>query len=141
MLEFALIATPLFVLLLGMIVLGVNLMALGVLNAATKEAGRQIQIGAIRGSSDSDVRTLICNYMSSLAPSCSSTLMIYVASGATFGAVQAATVVGTAFSPVAFSPGTNGSSVLMQVAYRIPFGLADVKDFTLTSTTVFKNEP
>lgn len=142
-LEFAIIAFPLCLLLLGSVVSGINLMALGLLNAATKEAGRQIQIGAIRGTSDNEVRTLICGYMSNLAPACSSALTIYAASGPTFSVVQVATVTGTTLSQTSFSPGVRGSSVLLQVAYKSPFGLsmANVENFMLTSTTAFRNEP
>lgn len=141
--EFALIAFPLCLLLFGTAVSGINLMALGLLDAATKEAGRQIQIGAIRGTSDSAVRTLICGYMSNLVTACSSALMIYAASGPTFGVVQVATVTGTTLSPTTFSPGTPGSSVLLQVAYKSPFGLsmANIQSLVLTSTTAFRNEP
>ena len=141
--EFALVAFPLCLLIVGTIVSGLNLMALGVLDAATKEAGRQIQIGAIRGTSDGAVRTLICGYLSNLAPTCNSTLMIYAASGLTFGAVQAATVTTAALSPTTFAPGIGGQVVLLQVAYKSPFGLtlANIESFMLSSTTAFRNEP
>ncbi len=141
--EFALVAVPLFFLVLGAIASGLNIMAMGVLNVATKEAGRKIQIGAIRGTSDSEIRTLICGYVSALVPSCQNALMIYAASGATFSGVAAATVVGTAFSPAGFSPGSAGSSVVLQVACNSPFGmsLTNATNFMLTATTVFRNEP
>lgn len=69
--------------------------------------------------------------------------MIYAASGPTFGVMQVATVTGTTLSPMTFSPGTRGSSVLLQVAYNSPFGLsmANIQSFVLTSTTAFRNEP
>jgi Flp pilus assembly protein TadG len=141
--EFALVATPLFFLVLGALASGMNIMAMGALNFATKEAGRKIQIGTIRGTSDSEIRTLICGYVSAVVPSCQNTLMIYAASAPTFSGVAAATVVGTAFSPAGFSPGIAGDSVVLQVACNSPFGmsLTDTVNFTLTATAVFKNEP
>ncbi len=144
--EFALLATPLFLFVIGILVVGINLLSLAVLNAATKEAGRQIQIGAIRtNSDDTPVRTLICSRMGVLVPACSSnkTLRIYAASGPTFGAVPVATVTQTTLFQNSFSPGSSGSSVVLQIAYINPLGLslAKIANFTLASTTVFKNEP
>ena len=141
--EFAVVAIPLFFLVTGAIAAGLNIMALGVLNHATKEAGRKIQIGTIRGTSDTEVRNLVCGYVSTIVPSCHITIMIYAASGPTFSAVAAATVVGTAFSPASFSPGSAGNAVVLQVACNSPFGmsLTNVAGFMLTATTVFQNEP
>lgn len=141
--EFAFVAVPLSFLVLGAIASGMNIAALGVLNFATKEAARKIQIGTIRGTSDSEVRTAICDYVSAIVPSCQSALMIYAASGPTFSGVAAATVVGTAFSPAGFSTGNAGSAVVLQVACNSPFGmsLTNATNFMLTATAVFQNEP
>ncbi len=141
--EFAIVAVPLYFLVLGALAAGMNIMAMGVLNFATKEAARKIQIGTIRGTSDSDVRTLICGYVSAIVPSCQNALMIYAASGPTFSAAASATVVGTAFSPAGFSTGTAGNAVVLQVACNSPFGmsLTNAANFMLTATTVFQNEP
>ena len=142
-LEFALIAVPLFFLVIGAMVFGTNLMALGLLNYAAKDAGRQLQIGNLRGSSDAAVRTWICGYVSSIVPSCQTALMIYAASAPTFGAVSAATFTATALSSTSFAPGTAGQAVVLQVACNSPFGLglANPGSFLLTATTVFLNEP
>lgn len=141
--EFALLVTPLFLFVIGILVVGINLMAMAMLNATTKEVGRQIQIGAIRGSSDAPVRTYVCSRMGVLVPNCSTTLQIYAASGPTFGVVPVATVTQTKLSLTGFSPGSSGSSVLLQIAYVNPLGLslANITSFMLASTTVFKNEP
>lgn len=141
--EFALVAVPLFFLVIGAMVFGANLMALGLLDYATKDAGRQLQIGNMRNTSDAAVRTWICGYVSSMVPSCQTTLMIYVASGATFSSVPTGTVTATSLSPVSFSPGLPGNSVVLQVACNSPFGfsLANPGSFLLTATTVFLNEP
>ncbi|HEY0203399.1 MAG TPA: TadE/TadG family type IV pilus assembly protein [Acetobacteraceae bacterium] len=141
--ESAMVAIPLFFLVLGALACGMNIMAVGVLNFATKEAARKIQIGTIRGTSDSAVRTVICDYVSAIVPSCQTALMIYAASGPTFSAAAAATVVGTAFSPAGFSTGTAGDSVVLQVACNSPFGmsLTNTANFMLTATSVFQNEP
>ena len=142
--EFALLATPLFLFVIGILVVGINLMAMAMLNATTKEVGRQIQIGNIRGSSDGPVRTYVCNRMGALVHACSTSLQIYAASGATFAVVgPPATATQTTLSPTGFSPGVAGSSVLLQIAYVNPLGLslAKITSFMLVSTTAFKNEP
>ena len=141
--EFSLLAIPLFLFVIGILVVGINLMAMAMLNATTKAVGRQIQIGNIRGTSDASVRTYVCDRMGVLVPACSTTLQIYAASGATFGVVPAATATQTKLSPTGFSPGVAGSSVLLQIAYVNPLGLslAKITSFMLASTTVFKNEP
>ncbi len=141
--EFALVAVPLFFLVIGGMVFGANLMALGLLNYATKDAGRQLQIGNLRGSSDDAVRTWICGYVSSIVPSCQTALMIYAASAPAFSAVPAATFAATTLSPTSFSPGSAGQAVVLQVACNSPFGLglSNPGSFLLTATTVFLNEP
>lgn len=141
--EFSLLVMPLFLLITGILVIGINLMSLAMLNAATKEAGRQIQIGTIRGNSDAPVRTLVCDRMGVLVPACSTTLQIWATSGTTFGAVSVAKVTQTTLSPTGFSTGGSGSSVLLQIAYVNPLGvsLAKITSFMLASTTVFMNEP
>ncbi len=143
--EFALLATPLFLFVIGILVVGINLMAMAVLNAATKEAGRQIQIGAIRtNSDDTPVRTLVCGRMGVLVPDCSNKIQIYAASGSTFGVVTVATATQTTlFRSGTFLPGVSGSSVLLQIGYVNPLGLslAKITSFTLASTTAFINEP
>ncbi len=142
-LEFALVAVPLFFLVIGAMVFGTNVMALGLLNYAVKDAGRQLQIGNLRGSSDAAVRTWICGYVSSIVPSCQTTLMIYAASAPTFSAVPIATFAAATLSPTSFSPGLAGNAVVLQVACNSPFGLglANPGSFLLTATTVFLNEP
>ena len=69
--------------------------------------------------------------------------MIYAGSGASFSTIPVATVSGTTLSPTSYSTGTNGSLVVLQVAYKTPFGIpfTSVGAFMLTSTTVFRNEP
>ncbi len=143
--EFALIGVPLFFLIMGAMIFGANLMALGLLDYATKDAGRQLQIGNlnVRTTTDAAVRTWICGYVSSIVPSCQTALMIYVASGVTFSTVPSATVTATSLSPTGFSPGLPGNAVVLQVACNSPFGfgLANSGGFLLTATTVFLNEP
>ena len=139
--EFAVVVLPLMFLIVSAILSGIDLMALAALNDATREAGRQIQIGTIRGSSDGAVRTLVCNRLSNLVP-CNA-FVIYAVSGPTFGASQATPVAWTTLPPASFSPGTNGDSVVLQVAYTSPFGfsMANVGSSVLAATTAFKNEP
>ena len=139
--EFAVVALPLMFLITSAILSGTNLMALAALNDGTREAGRQIQIGTIRGSSDSAVRTLVCNRLSNLVP-CSA-FVIYAVSGPTFGASQATPAAWTTLPPASFSPGANGDAVVLQVAYTSPLGfsMSNVGSSVLVATTAFKNEP
>ena len=118
-------------------------MVSGMFDVATKDAGREIQIGHIRSNTDSAVRTFICGQLGGIMPNCKSSLMIYAGSGASFSTIPVAAVSGTTLSPTSYSTGTNGSLVVLQVAYKTPFGIpfSGVGAFTLTSTTVFRNEP
>ena len=141
--EFAVIAMPLLLLLIGSVVSAASIMVWGMFDAATKSAGREIQIGHIRSNTDSAVRTFICGQLGGITADCTSALMIYAGSGASFSTIPVATVSGTTLSPTSYSTSTNGSLVVLQVAYRTPFGIpfSSVGAFMLTSTTVFRNEP
>ena len=141
--EFAVIAIPLILLLIGTVVSAASIMVWGMFDIATKDAGRQIQIGSIRSNTDSAVRTFICGQLGGIVADCKGALMIYAGSGASFSTIPVATVSGTTLSPTSYSTGTNGSLVVLQVAYKTPFGIpfTSVGAFMLTSTTVFRNEP
>ena len=128
--------------LLSLITFGLDILAQAAVDAATQAAGRQIQIGAIRGSSAAQVRSLVCANLQGLTPICSG-IQVYATSGASFSTLTQATVIGTTLSPSNFSPGGPQSYVLLQVAYDSPFTvpLAGISSLKLISTVAFRNEP
>lgn len=140
--EFAIVAIPFLTLLFLIIGAGIQLFAYGAMDAGMRSAARQIRIGAFRGTSDSAVRSLICSQMSGLASSCSA-LQIYVTSGVSFAALQAASVSNGTLSQTGFAPGVGGSFVLIQVAYNAPtlLPLPNAMATGFLSSTAFRNEP
>ena len=120
-LELALIL-PIYLLLIGGIVeIGIEFLLQIVLDHAVSVSARQIQIGA--ATSASTFSTAVCNAASSmLLQSCATNLQVNVSSGSSFAGLTVATVnsAGT-LSPAAFSPGTTGSDILVQVAYTRPY--------------------
>ena len=139
--EFAIIAIPLVFWIFALLIFGLYIFTQATSDAATQEAGRQIQIAAIRGSA-APVRTRVCTRMGSLASSCPD-IQVYATSGVSFSALTAATVIGATLTPTSFDSGGSRSYVLLQVAYKspflIPFGI--ISSLTLTSSFAFKNEP
>lgn len=132
--------------------MGLDFGGLAALDAANKVVGRELQLGHIADTGDGTVRQMICDRMYGLIPSCTSRLQIRVASAATMAGITPATITTTSLSPTGYSPGTNGSYVIMQVGYLSPYGVSfigpglspisyQVPTFMITSTTVFQNEP
>jgi len=141
-LEFAMVAIPLIFWIFALLIFGLYMFTQAAIDAAIQEAGRQIQIANIRGTSAAPVRTLVCNRMGGLVSSCPD-LQIYATSGTSFLALTAATLIGSSLSSTNFDVGGAKSYVLLQIAYKspflIPFGV--VSSVTLTSSFAFKNEP
>ncbi len=145
-LEFGMVALVFVFWLISSITFGLHVLAQAAIDSATQAAGRQIQIGAIRGGSADAVRSLICASLQGTTPLCS-TIQVYATSGLSFGTLTKASVSGTTMSPTSFdaggpAPGPN-SYVLLQVAFQNPFTvpLAGLPGLTLTSSIAFRNEP
>lgn len=145
-LEFGMVALLFVGWLISTITLGLHILAQAAIDSATQAAGRQIQMGAIRGGSADGVRSLICASLQGTTPLCS-TIQVYATSGLSFGTLTKASVSGTTMSPTSFdaggpAPGPN-SYVLLQVAFENPFAvpLAGLPGLTLVSSIAFRNEP
>ena len=139
-LEFAIVSLPCLMMFFFIVNVGIQLFTQATLDAAVAAAARQIRIGLQRGTSDADVRSLMCGQMAGTAVNCSA-LSIYVTSGATFGALTPASVTGAGLSKTGFTPGATGDYVLLQVAYptAAPLPLA-LTAATFLSSAVFRNE-
>lgn len=145
-LEFGMVALLFVFWLISSITLGLHILAQAAIDSATQAAGRQIQIGAIRGGSADAVRSLICASLQGTTPTCS-TIQVYATSGLSFGTLMKASVSGTKMSPTSFDAGGPAgglkSYVLLQVAYENPFTvpLAGLPGLILVSSIAFRNEP
>lgn len=154
--EFGFVAIPLVATIFGVIVTGMNFGEVGALEAASRHAAREMQLGKVVDIGNTTIRNMICADMVGLVPDCQSALQIYVKSGTTFAAIPPATFSGTTMSPTTYDPGTNGSYMVLQVAYVTsmgpsifgttgllgPLGLRiNVSPFLIASTVVFRNEP
>lgn len=140
--EFAVVGSIFLLLVLFVMSLGLQQFTQSTMDAATQMAARQIQIGTLRGKS-SDVTSLICKLLSSVAPNCTSTLQVYAFSGSSFTPMARVSSPSTGLSSTDFSPGTSSSYVLLQVAYLIkpivPF--PGYTNSYLISSVAFQNEP
>ncbi len=145
-LEFGMVGLLFVFWLLSTTTFGLHIIAQAAIDAATQAAGRQIQIGTIRGGSADAVRTLICSSLQGTTPLCS-TIQVYATSGLSFSSLSQASVSGTTMSPTSFDAGGPAgglnSYVLLQVAYVNPFTvpLAGLPGLTLVSSIAFRNEP
>ncbi len=140
-LEVALIAPFLILIILIVVENGLMLFAQSVLDAATVEAARQIEIGNIKNSSD--FRNAICSYTSTLF-TCAN-LQFYVASAPVVFPLPAAPLSNGTFLLQPFSTGNGGDYVVAEVAYNrayiSPWLITLGKSWTLWSTAAFQNEP
>ncbi len=145
--ELALILPVFMVLAFSVLEVGLEFLTQTMLDHAVAVGARQVEIG--NATTDAVLRTDICNAAGALLiRSCSSSLQIYVTSGASFSGLSLATVssVGT-MSPTGVSAGTANSDVLVQVAYNRPYlftligSLTGSKTNVLLSTIAVQNEP
>jgi Flp pilus assembly protein TadG len=141
-LEFAIVALLFVFWLLSLITFGLDILAQAAVDAATQTAGRQIQIGAIRGSSADPVRSLVCASLQGLSPLCSG-IQVYATSGVSFSTLTLTSVIDSKLLSSDFSPGGSQSYVLLQVSYDSPFTvpLVGASSPRLVSTIAFRNEP
>ena len=140
--EFALVSVPFMMLIYFILGSGIQLFTYGAMDTAVRYAARQVRIGAVRGTSDTALRNLICTQMSGLAVSCSA-LQIYATSGASFSSLTPGVVSGASLSKTGFAPGNPGQYVLLQVAYTAPvlMPLGNPLAPTFLSSISFRNEP
>jgi len=159
-LEFALIATPFFALLLGIIELGLIFMASITLENAISKASRQIRTGEVKAPAAADqvpaaleaFRKTVCVEMAWMQASCNANLTLHVKTFTNFNDISLSSPVQNgAFNPGAavFQTGGPSSIVLVRAYYQWPLiaplmnqGLVKTPGKTLImATTTFRNEP
>lgn len=142
MVEFALLALPFFIMLLGIIELAIIFFLNSALQNATHEASRQIRVGAFSGT-EKDFENLICGQLNpgatndgELAP-CREKLTISVVGLDDFGAVAFGS--GPARDPDdPLAATSGGETVLVRAVYR--FKLVTPGQWTRLSNVPNKNE-
>lgn len=154
MVEFALVA-PLFLLLTFAIVdNGLVLFTQTILDNATREAARQIRIGQVQMTGDSDgtglFKTTLCRNFGGFIPCASVVWRVQsVSSAGSFSSLNS----GVSFDSnghmlnTGFSPGTAQSFVLVQVGYTQPYIMPILNriagatgNLLLVSSVAFQNE-
>lgn len=154
--EFAVIATPFFALLIALTQTALVFFASRVLDEVAEEASRQILTGQAQkaGMTQAQFATYVCQQTSALF-NCNN-FMINVQNYSSFGAANTLTpsltfdAQGAVTNQWAWSPGSPGDIVILQVMYQWPvmlgplgFNLANLKNGNrlLVATVAFKNEP
>ncbi|HEY5072827.1 MAG TPA: TadE/TadG family type IV pilus assembly protein [Caulobacteraceae bacterium] len=122
--EFAIIATPFFMLLLGVVELGMLFMASTTLDAATFNASREIRTGQLQlygTNTAAGFKSVVCANMSWLSASdCSANVVVDVRTFATFSSISVTPpITNGALDPskTSFDSGTSCSIVLVRVFY------------------------
>ncbi|MEQ8356719.1 MAG: pilus assembly protein [Kiloniellaceae bacterium] len=149
--EFGLVATPFFLLLVGTLELSVMFFTSAVIEGATKEAARQIRTGQIQATGDpvATFQTELCDSLFNVID-CSG-VVFNVQTFASFGAVSMPIEVDEDGEVIntGFAPGGSGAVTVVRTIYRwqfvtplisnvIPGGLSG---HLLVSTVAFQNEP
>jgi Flp pilus assembly protein TadG len=154
--ELALVATPFFLLLFGIVELGLIFLASSSLENATAQAARTIRTGSFQNGSaptSAALKSAICANFTWMPGSCSSNLYLDVRTFSSFSTVSAAQPVQNGvFNPSALScnPGGPGDIVVVRAYYLWPLvaplmskALQQVDNgkTLITSTATFRNEP
>ena len=154
--EMALVATPFFMLMFGLLELGLIFMVSSSLENATAQAARTIRTGSLQSGGSSTAgafKTAICNKFGWLQSDCTTNLSVDVRTYTSFASVTApAPVTNGVFnsSALTFAPGGPDDIVVVRAYYQWPLvaplmsqalqTLSSGK-IVLTSTAVFRNEP
>ena len=154
--ELALVATPFFALLFGIIELALIFLVSSSLENATMQAARTIRTGQLQSggaATSAAFKTAICNNFGWLQSDCSANLSVDVRTFSTFQSVTAPQPVsGGVFNPAAltFTPGGPTDIVVVRAYYQWPL-IAPLMSQALqqlnggkvliTSTATFRNEP
>ncbi|WP_239988722.1 TadE family protein [Paramagnetospirillum kuznetsovii] len=153
MIEFALVAIPAFMLMLGMIEIGLMTLDRSVVEGATREAARKIRTGSVQTSADplGTFKQIFCANLFKIYDC--ATFSYDVRSFASFAAISLPAVQydanGTP-SNVVFQPGGAGTVTTVRVVHRHAFGTPLVgsmmgggtgNSVPITATAVLKTEP
>ncbi len=153
--EMALVATPFFLLLFGIIELAMIFLVSSSLENATSQAARTIRTGEMQtgGGTSASFKTQICNNFGWLQSDCNSNLYVDVRTYASFASVtDPQPVQNQTFNAGAlqFTPGGPSDIVVVRAYYQWPL-IAPLMSqalqtlsggkVLLTSTATFRNEP
>jgi len=153
--EFALVAFPFFILLFGILEIGLMLLVDALVETAVSDAGRQIRTGLAQEQQleIGDIKERLCAKMSVFAADCPSRAFIDIRVVDGFSTPPDADPLKTGvFDPsvLTYMPGDPGDRVLVRVWYEqpivTPFIAQAVSRTTdhrvmLTTTLAFRNEP
>ena len=153
--EFALVAFPFFMLLFGILEIGLMLLVDALVETAVADAGRQIRTGLAQDQQleAGDIKTRLCANMGVFSSDCPNRAFIDIRVVDGFTTPPDADPLKTgAFDPsvLTYEPGGPGDRVLVRVWYEhpilTPFIAQAVSRTTddrvlLTSTLAFRNEP
>jgi len=152
--EFAMIAAPLFITILGATEIILVTLVSASLMGATTLAARDIRTGVAASTSATaaSFKTSICSKMSWLGANCTANLSVDVESFNNFSAVTQPTAVsgGSFTNPGNFDLGNPGQVVLVTTYYQWPLvtpllntalGALSNGQLVLTAVTAFRNEP
>ncbi len=150
--EFAIIAAPLFLLIFGIIEVGLIFWAGYELENATYAAARLVRTGQSQGQDLTGFKTALCQNVVIIS-NCSTAVQIDVENFGSLGAMTAPAAVdssGNLRTNFCFAPGGPGAYVLVTTFYEWPLvsplvsavlgNLAD-GNFLLRAAAAFKNEP
>lgn len=152
--EFALIATPFFLLLMGILELALVFLVSTTLEHATQDASRMIRTGEFQeagGVSADDFEDLVCDRLAWIGDTCKAQLDVDVRAYGTLKAMVDAQA-GTPYDPdeTCFEAGGPREVVLVRTSFRwkiftplLAPSMATTGDGKrlIRSTTAFKNEP
>lgn len=153
--EFAIIATPLFLMLLGMFQMAIIYFYGQALQSGADAAARMLMTGTAQDASysQSQFKTAVCNNAGTLF-NCGN-VMVDVQSSSNFQSLNTTPITltysgGNVSNTFNYSPGGPGSAVIVRVMYNFPIfwpvllpGYVNQPNnkILLTATVVMKNEP
>lgn len=153
--EFAFVATPFLLLLMGILEFGLVFLVSTTLDHATHEASRQIRTGEFQQSgaiTADDFETLVCDELVWMGAGCKAQLDVDTRAYASLPAMVAAQSGGTPYDPAntCFESGGPGQVVLVRASIKWKIftpllrpSMGATSDGTryIQTTTAFKNEP
>ena len=154
--ELALVATPFFMMLFGLVELGLIFMVSSSLENATAEAARTIRTGQLQTGATptaASFKSTICANFGWMQADCAANLSVDVRTFATFASVTAPQpITNNTFNAGAltFAPGGPNDIVVVRAYYQWPLiaplmsqAMAQLNGgkAVLTSTSTFRNEP
>jgi Flp pilus assembly protein TadG len=153
--EFALVAAPFLALTFAILETALVFFAGQTLEAAASDSARLIMTGQAQTASytQADFKTQVCNRLAGGLFNCSTGVYVDVKTYTSFSSVNTASpIVNGVFDPtkVAYSPGVQGSIVVVTLYYQWPIYVTLLGDKLsnlnggsrlLVATSVFRNEP